>query len=338
MTDRERTSGLPAWVAPQLATLATVPPDGDEWAHEIKLNGHRMLMRVDSGKVRLLARNRQDWTARLPTIAAAAARLPVKRALFDGELVALDEAGVSRFSRLQEALEDEDEESLEFVAFDLIHLDGQDLRPLALVERKALLSERLSEARPGIGYSRHSDGGGREFYDHSCERGLEGTVSKQRGAPYRSGRTEAWVKVLCGSRRPFVIGGFTEPEGPEGERRGVGSLLIGTHDRAGRLRFAGRVASELGHASLSDLRRRLEPIEEAASPFARRFAPSEARGVRWVRPVLVGDVAFSRWPKSGLVLDPSFLALRADMPAAAVVREAESAGAAAAGRAEPAHR
>ena len=336
MTERDKDSGLPAWVAPQLATLATVPPDGDEWMHEIKLNGHRMLMRIESGKVRLLARNRHDWTGRLPALAAAAARLPVKRALLDGELVALDEAGVSRFSRLQEALEDEDEEGLEFVAFDVLHLDGEDLRPLPLEERKARLAERLSERRVGIGYSRHTDGGGREFYDHACEKGLEGTVSKQRAAPYRSGRSQAWLKVLCASRRPFVIGGFTEPEDPEGERSGVGSLLIGTYDRAGRLRYAGRVAGGLGHSSHADLRRRLQAIEDPAPPFGRPLAAAERHGVRWVRPVLVGDVAFSRWPHTGRVGDPWFLALRADLSAREVAWESEER--AAAGRPEPAHR
>ena len=334
MTQHEKTTGLPAWVAPQLATLATVPPDGDEWAHEIKLNGHRMLLRVESGKVRLLARNRQDWTARLPAIAAAAARLPVKRALLDGELVAFDEAGISRFARLQEALEEEDEEALEFVAFDLIHLDGQDLRPLPFVDRKALLGERLTDQRPGIGYSKHADGGGREFYEHACEKGLEGTVSKQRSSPYRSGRTDAWLKVLCASRRPFVIGGFTDPEG---DRPGVGSLLIGTHDRAGRLRYSGRVTAGLSGGAAADLRRRLQALEHEATAFSAKFTGAEARGVHWVRPVLVGDVAFARWPRRGLLKDPSFLALRDDLPARDVAED-EAATSAAATSGEPTRR
>jgi len=334
MTQYEKANGLPAWVAPQLATLATVPPDGDEWVHEIKLNGHRMLLRVDSGKVRVLARNRQDWTARLPAIADAAARLPVKRALLDGELVAFDEAGISRFARLQEALEEEDEEALEFVAFDLIHLDGQDLRPRPFVERKALLGERLADRRPGIGYSKHSDGGGREFYDHACEKGLEGTVSKQRSAPYRSGRSQAWLKVLCASRRPFVIGGFTDPEG---DRPGVGSLLIGAHDRAGRLRYSGRVTAGLSAAAAADLRRRLQALEHPAPAFSRRFTDTEAHGVRWVRPVLVGDVAFARWPRGGLLKDPSFLTFRDDLLAREVAQGAVATSAPAA-RGEPARR
>jgi bifunctional non-homologous end joining protein LigD len=309
---------LPAWVAPQLATLVSGPPPGDDWVHEIKLDGYRILLRVERGRVKLLTRNRQDWTTCFPAVAAAAAALPVKEALLDGEIVALDRAGVSSFQALQQADQLETGRSLVYVVFDLLFLDGRDLRPLPLVERKARLARLLKARRGRLRYSVHFDVPGRRVYERACRLGLEGIVSKQKNAPYASGRGQGWLKVKCVARQEMVIGGYTDPEGARAE---FGSLLLGVHDRDGRLVYAGRVGTGFDHATLRSLGARLRRLEQRASPFAPDGPRPPARGAHWVKPELVGEVAFTEWTRDGLLRHPAFEGLREDKPAAQVVRE-----------------
>jgi len=194
---------LPAWVAPQLATLVSGPPPGDDWVHEIKLDGYRILLRIERGRAELLTRNRPDWTARFPTVAAAA--LPVKEALLDGEIVVLDAAGVSSFQALQQASDQiEAGRSLVYVAFDLLFLDGRDLHALPLVERKARLARLVKGRRGRLRYSEHFDAPGQRVYARACRQGLEVIVSKLKHAPYSSGRGRAWLKVKCVARQELV--------------------------------------------------------------------------------------------------------------------------------------
>ncbi|HTG09472.1 MAG TPA: non-homologous end-joining DNA ligase, partial [Candidatus Eisenbacteria bacterium] len=272
---------LPAWVAPQLATLVSGPPPGDEWVHEIKLDGYRILLRIERGRAKLLTRNRQDWTARFPAVAAAAGALPVKEALLDGEIVVLDRAGVSSFQALQQADQLEPGRTLVYVAFDLLFLDGADLRPLPLVERKARLARLLKGRRSHLRYSEHFDVPGKRVYDRACRLGLEGIVAKRKNAPYTSGRGSAWLKVKCVARQELVIGGYTDPEGARAE---FGSLLLGVHDRDGRLVYAGRVGTGFDHATLERLGARLRRLERRASPFSPDGPRPPARGAHWVKP------------------------------------------------------
>ena len=309
----------PAWVAPQLATLVSDPPLGEDWVHEIKLDGYRILIRIERGRVKLVTRNRQDWTDRFPAVAEAAAALPVKAALLDGEVVALDAAGVSSFQALQQAADAvETGRSLDYVAFDLLFLDGQDLRPLPLVERKARLARLLEGRRARLRYSEHFEEPGPRVYERACRLGLEGIVSKRKHAPYTSGRGPAWLKVKCVARQEMVIGGYTDPEGARAE---FGSLLLGVHDRAGRLLYAGRVGTGFDHATLRALGTRLRKLERRASPFAPDGPRPPAHGVHWVKPELVAEVAFTEWTRDGLLRHPAFQGLREDKPAAQVVRE-----------------
>jgi bifunctional non-homologous end joining protein LigD len=309
---------LPPWVAPQLATLVDDPPPGDDWVHEIKLDGYRILLRIAGGRVKLLTRNRQDWTARYPTVTEAAAALPVKEALLDGEIVALDRAGVSSFQALQQADQLEKGRALVYVAFDLLFLDGRDLRPLPLVERKARLARLLKARRGRLRYSAHFDVQGQRVYERACRLGLEGIVSKRKSAPYTSGRGAAWLKVKCVARQEMVIGGYTDPEGARTE---FGSLLLGVHDRDGRLVYAGRVGTGFDQATLRTLGARLRKLEQRASPFASDGPRPPGRGAHWVKPELVGEVAFTEWTRDGLLRHPAFEGLREDKPAAQVVRE-----------------
>ncbi len=309
---------LPAWVAPQLATLVSDPPPGDEWVHEIKLDGYRILLRIERGRVKLLTRNRQDWTARFPGVAEAAAALPVKEALLDGEVVVLDRAGVSSFQALQQAEQLEKGGALVYVAFDLMFLDGRDLRSLPLVERKARLARLLKGRRSHLRYSEHFDVPGPRVYDRACRAGLEGIVAKRKNAPYTSGRGQAWLKVKCVARQELVIGGYTDPEGARAE---FGSLLLGVHDRDGRLVYAGRVGTGFDHATLESLGKRLRKLERRASPFSPDGRRPPARGAHWVKPELVAEVAFTEWTRDGLLRHPAFQGLREDKPAAQIVRE-----------------
>jgi bifunctional non-homologous end joining protein LigD len=308
----------PTWVAPQLATLVSDPPPGDGWVHEIKLDGYRILVRIERGRATLLTRNRQDWTARFPAVAAAAAALPVKEALLDGEIVALDGAGVSSFQALQQADQLEKGLTVVYVAFDLLFLDGRDLRPLPLLERKAQLARLLKGRRGRLRYSEHFDVPGERVYERACRLGLEGIIAKRRDAPYTSGRGQAWLKVKCVARQELVIGGYTDPDGARAE---FGSLLLGVHDRAGRLVYAGRVGTGFDQATLRSLGTRLRKLERRVSPFAPEGPRPPARGAHWVKPELVAEVAFTEWTRDGLLRHPAFQGLREDKPAAQIVRE-----------------
>jgi len=309
---------LPAWVAPELATLMSAPPLGDEWVHEIKLDGYRILLRLEKGRVRLLTRNRQDWTERFEPVAEAVAALPAREALLDGEIVVLDAEGVSSFEALQRSGEGTGDGSLVYMAFDLLFLDGRDLRAAPLLERKKALARLLKGHRGRLRYLEHFDAPGREVYDRACRTRLEGIVSKRKHAPYRSGRGGDWLKVKCLARQEFVIAGFTEPEGAREE---FGALLLGVHDEAGRLVYTGRVGTGFDRAALQTLGKRLRKLEQRGSPFSADGPRPESRGAHWVKPVLVGEVVFTEWTRDGMLRHPAFAGLREDKPAAQVVRE-----------------
>jgi bifunctional non-homologous end joining protein LigD len=310
----------PVFVAPALATLTTTAPEGDDWLHEMKFDGYRILALVVDGQARLFSRNGKDWTGSLAPVADAVAALGLRQALVDGEAAVLLPDGTTSFQALQNRMSAEGPGELAYFAFDLLHLDGFDLRPVALDARKALLRQLLaSRAQGGVGvirYSEHVEGRGGDFFESACRQGLEGIVSKRRKAPYRSGRGFDWVKVKCLLEQEVVIGGMTAPTGA---RVGLGALLVGVHDEAGRLRYAGKVGTGFTDASLRELRERLGERKVAQSPFSDRV-PGAGK-VTWTRPDLVAQVAFTEWTDDGRMRHPSFRGLRADKPAREVVRE-----------------
>jgi len=322
---RGRAGALPRFVPPELATLVSEAPEGNEWLHEIKFDGYRILARLEDGRVRLMSRNDKDWTARLPEVAEAVARLPARRALIDGEVVVLQPDGTSSFQALQNLMQGERRGELAYMVFDLLHVDGRDLTGLPLEERKAALGELVGEKASGtVRYSAHVVGGGVEFLRQACRLHLEGAVAKRRDAPYRSGRGRDWLKVKCGRRQEVVIGGFTRGEG---SRVGLGALLVGVREGP-RLVFAGKVGTGFDAKSLRALTSRLEKLERRDSPFdpAPRIA-----GARWVKPELVAEVAFTEWTSDGKMRHPSFQGLREDKPPTEVRREVETAPSARAG-------
>jgi bifunctional non-homologous end joining protein LigD len=310
-----RKAQLPAFVPPQLATLVTTAPSGDEWFHETKFDGYRMLCRIDGREVRWLSRNRQDWSDRLSVLTPAARALPVRTALFDGEVVVLGSDGVSDFQALQNELREGTRARLTYFAFDLLHLDGVDLRGVALRERKRLLEPLLPE-RGALLYSAHIAGDGVAIHAQACTHALEGIVAKRANDVYHSGRDTSWRKVKCTSRQEFVVGGWTEPEGA---RTGFGALLLGYHDDTGALRFAGRVGTGFDERTLREVMKRLR--KATRTPFSDPPRGVEARGVHWVEPRLVVEVEFGSWTSDGKLRHASFEGVREDKPASEIVRE-----------------
>lgn len=304
---------------PQLATLAASPPAGDEWLHEIKFDGYRIGCRIRRGRVTLTSRNGHDWTAAFPEIAAAAANLPARDALLDGEVAMVLPDGRTSFQALQNASAGAaSRAALVYFVFDLLRLEGKSLEALPLEERKARLRALVGRRKTGrIRYADHVAGRGDEFFRQACRLGLEGIVSKRRDLPYAHGRHGGWLKTKCTQRQEFVIGGFTDPEGV---RAGLGALLVGHYDH-GRLTFAGKVGTGFTHKGAVELRRQLDAIEQKASPFDPPPPRALARAAHWVRPALVCDVVFTEWTAEGRVRHPSFQGLRRDKPPRDVVRE-----------------
>lgn len=305
------------FMAPQLATLVPEPPCGGNWVHEIKFDGYRLLAVVANGHASLFTRAANDWSERFELLCSNLAKLKVSSAVVDGEVVCLNDDSSFSFHGLQNALSTKRLDRLRYYAFDLLHLDGVDVRERPLLERKALLQKIIAKA-PSIFYSEHFVESGDQVLSHACQLALEGIVSKRADAPYRSGRTNLWLKSKCIKEQEFVIGGYTEqPQHP-----GVlGALLVGTFE-AGTLRFAGKVGTGFTHAAGGALIKKLHARAATASPFV-KLPTDLRRGARFVTPSMVAHVNFSEWTPDGKLRHPSFQGLREDKPAREVVSEKE---------------
>ncbi|MBB4638656.1 DNA ligase D [Longimicrobium terrae] len=313
-------AAFPAEFTPALATLVDDVPAGDDWIHEIKYDGYRLVAHVRGGKARLITRNGNDWTSKFPEMATALSALPVRDAVLDGELVVLSPDGRTSFQALQNVLNSGRTSELVFYAFDLMHRDGMNLRGASLLSRKEALRELLAGDSAGpVRYSDHIVGNGAVFYQQACGMGLEGIISKRADSPYATRRTRDWLKVKCLLRQEFVIGGFTAPQG---SRSHFGALLVGVHDENGDFIYSGKVGTGFNEASLRQLHAALRPLSREESPFSdygrkgRRPA-----GVTWVEPKLVCEISFTEWTGDNILRHPVFQGLREDKPAAQVVRE-----------------
>lgn len=309
-------SNLPGEFEPQLATLAKSAPAGDDWIHEIKFDGYRLYARVDGVDVRLISRNGKDWSVRFPGIVEAVLGLGLQTGVLDGEVAVVRSDGTTSFQDLQHALSGDPPagSALCYYLFDAVHLDGEDLASLPLIERKHRL-ELLLAGQPSsspLRYGDHVEGNGPTFHAQACKLGLEGIISKRKNAPYRQGRTRDWLKVKCFREDEFVVGGYTEPGG---SRQGFGALLIGGYDSSGSLRFVGRAGTGFKDRQLRSIAELLRSIETEATPFADGPAAAD---MHWVEPTLVARVAYVEWTSEGLLRHPSFRGLADDVIASSV--------------------
>jgi bifunctional non-homologous end joining protein LigD len=310
----------PRFRSPMLATLVDAPVEGDEWIFERKLDGVRLVAVRDGADVRLWSRNEVDNSATYPEVADALADQPCARFVLDGEVVAFD-GDVTSFARLQRrsGIRDEAEArasgiAVHYYAFDLLHLDGEDVTARPLRERKSLLRDAIDWS-DRIRFTAHRNRDGPALLEDACARGWEGLIAKRASSPYRSTRSRDWLKLKCVARQELVVGGFTDPKGT---RLGFGALLVGYHEDD-RLAYAGRVGTGFDTGTLQSLRSRLSGIERSTSPFA--DAPG-GRDVHWVAPEIVCEVGFTEWTAADRLRHPRFLGLRHDKDPGDVVREA----------------
>jgi bifunctional non-homologous end joining protein LigD len=311
-------AALPEFVDPELATLVKEAPAGGDWLHEMKWDGYRMLTRIERGEVQMVSRNGKDWTGNFPSIARCASRLPVESAWIDGEVVVLDTQGRSSFQALQNALSMAPGAELHYFVFDLMYLNGYDVREVPLVERKRLLETVLANASASLRFSSHIEGSGAAFFSQACEHKLEGIISKRAQSTYRGGRCRDWLKVKCNLRQELVIGGYTDPEG---SRSGFGALLLGVYEPDGTLRYSGKVGTGFNEETLRTLHKRLQALETKSPAFSNPPRGYEAKGAHWIKPELVAEIEFSEWTNDGTLRHPSFQGLREDKKPIEVVRE-----------------
>jgi DNA ligase D-like protein (predicted ligase) len=303
-----------------LATLSSRRDFGDDWLLERKFDGERCVARKSGDAVRLESRTGKELTGTYPEVGAAVASQRARDLLLDGEVVAFEGEQTS-FGRLQRRL-GVSAPSDDLVAafpvvycvFDLLELDGEDLRTRPLLERRTRLTKRM-RPQTGLQLSEAWRGDSQRRFAEACRSGWEGLIAKQADAPYTEGRSRDWLKLKCTSEQELVIGGYTDPAG---SRTDFGALLVGYYEN-GQLRYAGKVGTGYNAATLRDLGGRLRALETSESPFA--DARPIPRGTHWTRPELVAQIGFAEWTREGRLRQPRFLGLRDDKPPDEVVRE-----------------
>jgi bifunctional non-homologous end joining protein LigD len=309
---------LPETIAPQLAVAVTRPPVRGEWSYEIKLDGYRFRARIEGKDVRLLTRNDQNWTRRLPGQSDALLELGVEDAWIDGEMVALDENGLPDFGALQRAMASHRTRDVVYFAFDLLFLNGRDLRALPQKARREMLSDLLERGDSSLlRFSSDFPHDANDILAAARTMHLEGVVGKRVDAPYTSGESQNWIKLKCLKRQEFVIGGYA----PSGSRNmGVRKLLLGVHE-GNRLVFSGTVAltGKTRHRAADEAV--IMAARSADCPFADFPDSEKSASTQWLNPPLVAEVSFLEWTRNNVIRQGVYLGLRIDKPAASVIRE-----------------
>jgi len=293
---------IPFRTKPMLATLVDEPFDRPGWVYEEKYDGFRILAYKEGARVRLESRNAKDRTESFPGVARAVGRLRAETALLDGEVAAFDRRGVSRFQLLQSS-----QQTLVYAVFDCLYLNGRDLRSQSLAERRRALEATVADV-DGLLVSRRLAQNGLAAYQSARRRGLEGLVAKDLESTYVEGRSTRWLKVKVHQEEELVIAGYTEPSGA---RQRFGALLLGAY-RGRELHFVGKVGTGFTAKTLEDLWRAFQPLRRESSPFADQV---RERGVTWLEPKLVAQIAFTEWTDDAKLRHPAYLGLRDDKAA-----------------------
>ncbi len=295
---------MPRRVDPCVATLVDKPPKGPEWAFEVKWDGYRLAVHVEPGEVRAITRGGYDWTKKFGAIVAEARELGHTSMILDGEAVVLDEHGRSDFGLLQRAVGKKpslhDAGEIIFFAFDILYLDGQDLRMMPLAERRQLLEPIVAGRTGAIRFSEEVHADGAAFFRAACELGLEGIIAKRRDKPYRSGRRPEWLKIKCVRRDTFAIIGY-EPSSVPGA---IGRLLLGAL-KGGDLVYVGGCGTGWNNKESVALRELLNAI-----PADKPAVALKRKGAFFARPLLVADVEYRAWTEDGKLRHPSFKGVR----------------------------
>lgn len=312
--DGARKITMPAIINPMLATLIDQPFSDPEWIFETKWDGVRAICFINKGAARFVSRNQIDMTHQYPELATIAEHIKASNAILDGEVVALDQHGVSRFQLLQPRLGRKNEgeirklaakSRLAYYAFDLLYLDGHDLTRCSLIDRKATLEKILKQAK-NVRYSDHIIGAGKQLYEELAKIPLEGMIAKRAASIYIQRRSADWLKVKTVQQMEVVIGGYTQPRK---SREYFGAIVVGLY-LDGKLHYVGHTGGGFNQKTLEQVYRLMQPLKTAACPFVEK--PKTNEPVQWVKPKLVAQVKFSEMTADLKLRQPIFLGLRED--------------------------
>jgi bifunctional non-homologous end joining protein LigD len=298
------------FLPPCLATGVADPPAGAEWLHEIKYDGYRVQAHIVDGRVTVFSRNGHDWTHNFGRLARELASLRVRELVVDGEAVVMLPSGVSDYHRLREELSKGEQGHIAMIAFDLLWLNGSDVRDRALVERKSMLKMFLARRREGglLRFGDHICGEGAAIFQRASALGVEGIVSKRCNAPYRSGRSTDWLKIKIAETEDVVVLGYLDMKG---SRDILGALVVGQID-GGTLRYAGRVGTGFSAREAAQIWEALQPLRASPPPLARRLERAQRQGIKWVEPRLVAEIEHRGWSPDGILRQAAFKRLRLD--------------------------
>ncbi|MGE5452751.1 MAG: DNA ligase D [Acidobacteriota bacterium] len=321
---------LPDKLTPQLATLATGIPDTGRWTYELKFDGYRLLTRFDQGRPTLITRGGHDWTAKMPTLAAELQKLGIQSGWLDGEIVMLGEDGTPNFNALQTAFDRRQRaDEIVYFLFDVPYFEGYDLRPAQLADRRQLLKALLADqGGEHLRFSEAFEADPASILSSACRMHMEGVIAKRNDSPYTSTRSEAWLKLKCKQRQEFVVCGYADRT--DG-RPQIGSLILGVHDEQGQLVSVGSVGTGWRAEEARELKVKLAKLETSQPPFAagtnksHRWSRRRPGSERWVQPKLVAEVEFAEWTPDNQIRHASYIALRSDKPAKAIVKETAKA-------------
>jgi len=302
----------------QLAKLVHTIPKGEDWLYELKYDGYRIVVFVEGNTVRLMTRNGNDYTSRFSTIASSVSDLAAGRAMIlDGEIVITDEAGKTDFQALQNYMKNPKGQSLTYIVFDLLALDGVDLRGNPLIERKEQLEQLLNNAPDNLYYSRHIEGNGKESFDVACQTGMEGIIGKRADSKYSGGKNGDWIKLKCDRRQEFVIGGYVLTDK---KTSGISSLLLGVY-QGDEFVYVGRAGTGMSEADVRMLEKEFQSLIRKDSPFNQAPKPKSSESFTWLEPELVAEIKFAEWTKEQQLRQASYKGLRVDKNARDIKRE-----------------